>query len=195
MGNNSNNIFDRINRNVAQLTPQELRHAKFSGAFITTVEELAEWMFDIFPRNFPRIADKSRRQMKDVELIAQLLLMIEEGAKGYSSEELDKAFSDRDSEWEDGSVVVEKFRNAAESLLEILQKDTENFIIRSRFRNQADFYSLFGVIVQLSDVTELPEPGIIIRKLQEFITAVEDEEQRGENKEIEQYYEYIRTAS
>ena len=29
-----NNIFDRINRNVAKLTSQELRHAKFSGDFI-----------------------------------------------------------------------------------------------------------------------------------------------------------------
>jgi hypothetical protein len=27
------NIFDRINRNVARLTPQELRHARFDGLF------------------------------------------------------------------------------------------------------------------------------------------------------------------
>lgn len=26
-------IFDRINRNMAKLTPQELRHAKFNGQF------------------------------------------------------------------------------------------------------------------------------------------------------------------
>jgi len=30
-------IFDRLNRNVARLQPQELRHAKFNGVFIVSV--------------------------------------------------------------------------------------------------------------------------------------------------------------
>lgn len=36
-----NTIFERINRNTAKLTRQELRHARFSGAFVTTAEDLA----------------------------------------------------------------------------------------------------------------------------------------------------------
>src|SRR4051794_11813072 len=35
-------IFDRLNRNVAQLKPQELRHARFNGAFINLTERLAD---------------------------------------------------------------------------------------------------------------------------------------------------------
>lgn len=34
--------FDRLNRNVLKLTPQELRHARFDGRFIRLVTELAE---------------------------------------------------------------------------------------------------------------------------------------------------------
>ena len=40
------NIFDRINRNVAKLTPQELRHAKYSGLFATSAERLSEFMIN-----------------------------------------------------------------------------------------------------------------------------------------------------
>jgi uncharacterized protein with ParB-like and HNH nuclease domain len=71
-----NNIFDRINRNVAKLTSQELRHARYSGTFITASEDLAEWTFSRLPNNFPQIANRSKSQMKDVELIAQILLRL-----------------------------------------------------------------------------------------------------------------------
>lgn len=90
------NVFERINRNVIKLTPQELRHAKYSGVFITTAEDLTTWMFkhlDEETQNFPLIG-RSKKQMKDVEMVAQLLLFLEEGAKSYSQEYLEKAFSD-----------------------------------------------------------------------------------------------------
>jgi hypothetical protein len=69
-----NAIFDRINRNSAYLTAQELRHAKFNGAFITAAEELAEWLMNKLPQGFPNITKKSRQRMKEVEFVAQLLL-------------------------------------------------------------------------------------------------------------------------
>jgi hypothetical protein len=47
-----NNIFDRINRNVAKLSPQELRHAKFSGRFIAECERLTELLQAELPK-FP----------------------------------------------------------------------------------------------------------------------------------------------
>ena len=87
-----NNIFDRINRNVARLSSQELRHARFFGDFIHVSEDLTDWMFLQLPPSFPRISKQSSKQMKDVELIAQLLLLIENSPKGYSINELDQAF-------------------------------------------------------------------------------------------------------
>jgi uncharacterized protein with ParB-like and HNH nuclease domain len=47
-----NGIFERINKNVAKLTRQELRHARFSGVFITAAEQLADWMIKQLPDNF-----------------------------------------------------------------------------------------------------------------------------------------------
>src|SRR5262249_4970389 len=36
-------IFERLNRNTARLTRQELRHAKYGGDFLSTCENLALW--------------------------------------------------------------------------------------------------------------------------------------------------------
>ena len=90
-----NGIFQRINKNTARLTRQELRHARFGGLFIGAAEDLAEQMSKALPENFPRLESQSRKQMKDVELVANLLLSLEEGIKGYSQDELDVAFSDQ----------------------------------------------------------------------------------------------------
>ena len=81
-----NDIFDRINRNTAKLSAQELRHAKYSGAFITTSENMTDLFYSELRDNVPRITSQARKQMKDVEFVAQLLLLIEEGPKGYSQE-------------------------------------------------------------------------------------------------------------
>lgn len=110
-----NSIFDRINRNVAKLTPQELRHARFDGQFIGTAEKLTDWLQGTLP-DFPRIAPTSRKQMRDVEFVAQLLLLLDEGPRGYSIDDLDTAFSDRDLSWDDGQEVEDRFRNAISAL-------------------------------------------------------------------------------
>jgi hypothetical protein len=57
------------------------------------VEELSEWTFSTLPKNFPFIQPSSRKQMRDDEFLAQLLLQIEEGPKSYSQDDLDKDMS------------------------------------------------------------------------------------------------------
>ncbi|MBE9258243.1 DUF262 domain-containing protein, partial [Dolichospermum sp. LEGE 00246] len=115
------NIFDRINRNVIKLTSQELRHAKFNGVFITAVEDLTIWMFEYLGGNFPTIDQRTKKQMKDVEMVAQLLLFLEEGVRTYSQEYLDKSFSDRDIDWEDKDNIENEFRHTIESIKTILE--------------------------------------------------------------------------
>lgn len=50
------NIFDRINRNVIKLTPQELRHARLSGDFISLAEELCTWMFNYLEKKRQKLS-------------------------------------------------------------------------------------------------------------------------------------------
>jgi len=189
------NIFDRINRNVAKLTKQELRHAKFSGVFISRVEELSEWTFTFLPRNFPFIQPSSRKQMKDDEFVAQLLLLIEEGAKYYSQEDLDAAFSSRDLAWENDVFVTSSYRDSITRIRAILDHDTSGDLVRSRLRNQADFYSLVGAIHSMSIEQRQIDNARVPDLLRRFISMVEDASGRAALPDADAYYAASRSAS
>ncbi|MDY6900314.1 MAG: DUF262 domain-containing protein [Cyanobacteriota bacterium] len=180
------NIFYRINRNVVKLTPQELRHARFSGIFITIVEELTNWMFLCLGKiynNFPSLNGTSKKQMKDVEMVAQLLLFLEEGAKSYSIDYLDRAFSERDTEWQEKDEIEIEFRNTIEQIEKILDLSKEINLSKTRLKNQADFYSLFGAVAELNR-----EEKLIINKktgsiINDFFRLVEDKELQSHSKD------------
>jgi hypothetical protein len=190
-----NNIFDRINRNVAKLTSQELRHARFSGAFITTTEELTDYMNEKFNHSFPRIASQSKKQMKDVELVSQILLLIEEGPKGYSSDELDIEFSKRETDWDKKDKVTALFIDAINLIQQIFQTDTTEEIRTSRFCNQADFYSLVGAIVNEIIKGKVKTPAVYVTKLKEFNSLMDDDDIRKGRLDLESYYQNARVAS
>jgi hypothetical protein len=191
-----NGIFDRINRNVAKLTPQELRHAKLDGLFIKTAENLAAWMIETLPRNFPRFAAMSRNQMKDVEFVAILLLLLEEGAKGYSQDGLDAAFTDRDQVWDEQANVDAAFRAVILCIQGILSSsDQAPELLGTRFRNQADFYSLVGATSILQREGFVIDPKKAVAQLSSFVADVEDEQKRSTSPELASYFDAARSAS
>jgi len=191
-----NAIFDRINRNVAKLSAQELRHAKFAGEFISTAESLSDWMVETLPGQFPRIASQSRRQMKDVELVALLLLLLEDGPQAYSQAELDEAFAKRDDEWERRSEVEARFRKTIQRMHSITTADPDGpAVVAGRLRNQADFYSLFGAIAALEESDLLPPPRDAATLLRSFVERVESEDSRNADPDLQAYYEAARSAS
>lgn len=189
-----NNIFDRINRNVAKLTAQELRHARFDGPFIACAEELTEWLHARLP-DFPRITQTSRKQMKDVEFVAHLLLLLEEGPKGYSVAELDSAFSDRDTSWDERQEVEHDFRSTIDALVGILSTPQGAVIRQSRFRNQADFYSLFGAVAGLLKQGDMPDSAGAAGRLVDFLSVLDADELRAGLKQAQAYYDAARSAS
>lgn len=191
-----NDIFNRINRNVAKLTPQELRHARLSGDFIRTVEDLTEFMATKLPTNFPRFDARSKRQMKDVELTAHLLLLLEEGPKGYSQDDLDKAFAERDMSWELRQEMDSLFREVIDIINKIIKSpEFGPDLLRSRYHNQADFYSLFGAIAYLHKENSLPDINDAAKRLISFISIVGNEEYRIKIEDAKKYYEATRAAS
>ncbi|MGB3532827.1 MAG: DUF262 domain-containing protein [Microcoleaceae cyanobacterium] len=191
------NIFDRINRNVIKLTRQELRHAKYNGVFISTVEKLTTWMFkylDEKNENFPNINKKTKKQMKDIEMVAQLLLFLEEGAKSYSQDYLDQAFSDRDNDWEIQEEIEDEFRNTIILIKEILDLSVSIDLTKTRLKNQADFYSFFGAVAELRRQDELEINEKIVMRISEFIDMVDNEEQRVKNKDAQNYYKAFKSS-
>ncbi len=192
-----NNVFDRINRNVAKLTRQELRHAKFDGIFARAAEAMAELASSKLPSGVPHFATMSRRQMKDVELIAQLLLLIENGPQAFSQDDLEEAYSARDTEWEGETSILALFTEVIAFLGKVFNDDSISGFpapVR-RIKNQADFYSLFGSVVELNNSGELPEASIAAQRLAAFLEIVSDEERRIDSPQAARYYDAARSAS
>jgi hypothetical protein len=171
-----NDIFNRINKNIAKLTPQELRHARFSGLFISKVEELAEEMGELLPAGFPNIAHQSKRQMKDAENVATMLLFVETGERSLSQTDLDKAFSDRDEDWPEQNTTVLTFLAAVRFVAQILEEPGAGVIRESRLRNQADFYSLFAAVVELQRQDRCPTADRAAATLASWVNTLRDVE-------------------
>ncbi|HKY87044.1 MAG TPA: hypothetical protein VJL90_09810, partial [Pseudorhodoplanes sp.] len=149
-----NDIFNRINKNVAKLSHQELRHAQFSGDFIATVEAMSDFLADQLPDNFPRITKQSRRQMKDVETAALLFVFLENGERSTSQADLDQYFADREEAWADRENLQQEFQGAIRYIRALTEAahDLQN----TRLRNQAEFYSLFAAVVELTRENQRP---------------------------------------
>lgn len=189
-----NEIFNRLNRNVARLTRQELRRAKFSGVFATAAEELSDFMLEVLPAGFPRIAAASRRQMKDIELTAQLLLLVESAPSSFSQDDLDDVYSDRDADWEERQRVEREFRAVIGYLAELAAEGDKPFV-GSRLRNQADFYSLFGAVLDLRRAKRLLPSNEAAPALIRFVAKVNNEKKRAKSELAATYYEAARSAS
>lgn len=192
-----NSVFDRINRNVARLTRQELRHAKFDGQFANAVEEMAELIEVELPPGVPHFLPASKRQMKDAELVAQLLLLVENGPESFSQDDIDQAYSDRDTEWEDEAEIRSRFTRVIHYLKDLFAEPEVSWAVTAarRLRNQADFYSLFGAVLALYKRGELPSVDDAARRLKNFLELVYDEGIRLKNEDARRYYEAARSAS
>lgn len=189
-------IFDRINRNVAKLSAQELRHARLDGVFISAAERLTSWMEELLPRGFPRFAEQSKKQMKDTEFTALLLLLVEVGPRGYSQENLDEEFTSRDTEWDGRVEAEERFRSAITYIREMVSSLADpRSITGSRLRNQADFYALFGAVNLMVKKGTLPATGEAGERLVAFAEQIEDETARTGSKSLTMYFDAARSAS
>lgn len=190
-----NSIFDRMNKNVAKLSHQELRHAKFSGVFSKISEEMSDYCLEELPLNFPNIAAQSRRQMKDVENASLMLLFVEIGEKSMSQADLDHAYSEREDEWEKRHAIVKEFKMAIRTISLIIG-DIQD-LSGSRLRNQADFYSFFGAIVEIEREQGIGDVDLIRTRLLTWLERVRNIERGGIADETSEakYLEAARSAS
>lgn len=194
-----NDIFNRINKNVAKLSQQELRHALFSGLFISAAEDLTTFMDDTLPTKFPNIAGQSKRQMKDVENVATMLLFIENGERGLSQADMDDAFASREETWDQRDQTIASFRSAVGFIAGVLAQADDQTIISSRMKNQADFYSFFAAVAELQEENLLPTAKDVSDRLKAWLAhmrAWEREELPDDpNQTLSRYLAAARAAS
>ncbi|WP_406383976.1 DUF262 domain-containing protein [Streptomyces sp. NBC_00117] len=166
-----NQAFDRLNRNVARLNKQELRHARFEGEFIRKVEQLAEHPFWV---QVGLVTPARIRRMQDVEYVSELYIVSSSGVQ-EGKDYLDEFYAGYDREIPNEQEVDGNFF-AVQDYLKLL--DEQYLLKPTRFSNVADFYSLWAAVSQLNDKSQLPPVDDAAGRLEAFSAELEGQDTR-----------------
>lgn len=143
--NQWSDVFDRLNRNAHTLKEQELRHARYNGWLITTVEDEADEdekeKDDKFWKNIGISTPGRNKRMKDIEFISILMLVVlEKQFVGFPQATIDELYSKYDE------VIAEDDEPAYQDF-SFLQSDADT--AKNRFTKIKSF------IQKIQEETEL----------------------------------------
>ena len=161
-----NQVFDRLNRNVARLNKQELRHARYGGAFITKMERLAE---EDFWSEIGVVTPARRRRMLDVEYVSEFYVVVLDGIQD-GKDYLDEIYAKYDEEIPTERSTDRLFRLARQSLAAI---NDAGRLDATRFSNVADFYSLWAAVCDVVRAGNKLDPITAADRLAKFQAEVE----------------------
>jgi hypothetical protein len=134
-------MFVRMNRYVVKLSPQEIRHAKFSGKFKDFTEAIGEWPFWKEQRVFTAL---QLRRMRAVEFAAEVVILLIEGPQDKKSA-VDLYYGEYERklpfEKEISSRLGRYLKWIAGTITELRT---------SRYRKPTDFYALLGAADRVS---------------------------------------------
>lgn len=176
-----NEVFDRLNRNSMKLTEQELRHARFSGWFISLVEDEAEtdeW------KALKVVTSGRKRRMQDVQFLSELLMVSLSGKiAGFDQSDITRAHAEYDDpadpelEFEfDDQYETQKFWATRAKLLEIERHGRPVSVFAS---DKVNFYTLWALVAL--NGTRIEDTGEFTKLYAEFMTTVDS---YRKNKEL-----------
>lgn len=187
--------FDRLNRNVAHLTAQELRHAQFSGDFIDRMESLAELPFWGQHKVF---TSTNLRRMRDIEFISELFLLTMHGPIEGAPRVLDGYYA----EYADGVPNEAVHQANFDGILRWLEKVPLPWS-ETRWSNLSDLYALWGALRQLQKKGKLPAASkAVAARLKKFsdtqgeiLAAQKAEEKIPAKPRDRTYFENVRQGA
>ena len=166
-------LFVRINSTGKPLTPGEKRHARFyTSRFLKEAERLVAKNQRYFLGE--RVLSRTQLdRMKGTELVSELLMSIHRGEPINKKTALDKAIS---NESVNGNTLARVSREFSATLTTLKRLFPE--LRRTRFRNTADFYSLFMLFWELRDkrfvLTDPRRNAIAVRLLRRLSDGVDE---------------------
>jgi ElaB/YqjD/DUF883 family membrane-anchored ribosome-binding protein len=184
-------MFERLNKYLTPLKPQELRNATYTGPFIKLAEKLAD---DEYWAENRIVTPPAIRRMIDVEFMSELLIGVMHGPQGGSPRIIDeyyKQYEDYEDQFPDQQRTERLFRLALETVRTILPE-----IKGTRWGNKTDFYTLFVALSFLLRSGDLPKSKVkdVRRSLQKFARDIDSGLTRGETGLSKSEIEYVRAA-
>ena len=176
-------IFNRLNSTSYDLTPQELRNAKFSGEFLELSTELADnsfWFkYDFFP-------GMQRRRMKDVEFVSNILMYYRQGIdEDLSQENLDRMYSLYENIYPEKQSDKQKFIATLNAIENLFIKTNNDKSIVNFVKKSTHLYTFFVLIsfLQSKNLYNENTENHIIKFIKSYISD------NNENEIIQQYKE------
>lgn len=166
-------LFVRINSTGKPLTPGEKRHAKFyTSRFLKEAERLVQRHERYFLEN--QILSRSQLdRMKGTELVSELLMSINQRAPINKKTALDRAIG---NESVNGNTLAKAQREFVATLGAMKRLLPE--LRQTRFRNTADFYSLFLCVWEMRDkklaINDRKRGAVATRLLKRLSTGVDE---------------------
>lgn len=172
-------MFERLNRFLTPLKPQELRNARFTGPFVQLTLKLADREYWAENRI---VTAATIRRMGDVEFVSELVIGTLHGPQGGSAADIDAYYSqyeDYEDEFpgqKDAEFLFEKTFQTLRNLLPGIKE--------TRWSNKTDFYSLFVALAFLLRSRKVRTPGLkaarntILRLAEEVDARLADEHAR-----------------
>jgi hypothetical protein len=170
-GTNIDEVFDRVNRNSKNLQPQELRHARFDGWFITEAENESEEPFWWEIKVSTKAKDK---RMRNVQFISELLLIIlENNIVGFNQDYLDEMYAKYDvpedtiENFDQDSYLLKK--NKVKDIIKEMNHINQCIDRYSKTAN--NLYSLWALIAL--NESQINDVNIFAQKYSEFMEGVQ----------------------
>ncbi|MGH9511250.1 MAG: DUF262 domain-containing protein [Terriglobales bacterium] len=169
-------MFERLNRYLTPLKPQELRNARYTGPFARLAVRLAD--NEYWAEN--RIVTPAMiRRMGDVEFASELLIGVLHGPQGGSSKIIDSYYAqyeDYEDEFPDQRKGERLFSEVLATVMKVLPeiKDT-------RWKNKTDFYTTFVAF------NHLMRKGLAVKSASRLRKALEKFEGEIEERFADQH--------
>lgn len=189
-------IFQRINQNNIALNPQELRQSTYRGEFIQSMNMLAD---KEYWDELGLFSPLKIRRMLDVEYISELAIAYLNGLQNKKVK-LDYYYALYETEYPEKSQVESLFDKVIGEVLQTIPT-----IKKTRWRNMADFYTLFLVMSKYASQFPLnaDKRTALGEKLVGFAEGVSlcqksiasDEKYTGDNQNILNYASGIRNSA
>lgn len=163
-------MFERLNRYLEKLKPQELRNSRYTGPFVELSETLAN---NEYWSDNKIMSPAVIRRMGDVEFMSELIIGILHGPQAGSSVAIDDYYE----QYEQYTDVFPNQRTA-ERLFSATLDDVKELlpdIKETRWSNKTDFYTLFttiaGFIRQGKELTDRVKTRRALDKFADEITT------------------------
>lgn len=134
-------IFSRINTYAVPLKAQELRNARFFGAFKQTAYELAHEHYQFWTNNRV-LRDKQIARMREAQLVSEIIMAMREGFTPTKKKDIDDYYEKYDDELPHSDEIKKQFR----SVIDEINRIFEDGFGDTAYRRLTMFYSLFILI-------------------------------------------------